>query len=90
MTDGKDLIDCLESTIHNAKWANKDYTSCDVGFLNEILMLLKAQEPKTCNECKHYDAKAFSDLGGKCRNSRSCHYCYECDKSFSCNAWEGR
>ena len=46
MTDRKDLIDCLERTIHNAKWANKDYTSCDVVFLNEILMLLKAQEAR--------------------------------------------
>lgn len=56
----------------------------------EAITLLKAQEPRTCSECRHYDTNAFTDMGGRCRNSRSCHYCYGCDKSFGCNAWEGR
>lgn len=61
-----------------------------VPWLDEAIEALKAQEPRTCRECRHYDINAFIDMGGKCRNSRSCHYCYGCDKSFSCNAWEGR
>ena len=52
--------------------------------------MLEAQKARTCSECRHYDINAFTDMGGKCRNSRSCHYCYGCDKSFGCNAWEGR
>ena len=56
----------------------------------DALALLNAQEPRTCSECRHYDTNAFTDMGGKCRNARSCHYCYGCDKSFGCNEWEGR
>lgn len=57
---------------------------------SDALALLKAQEPRTCSECRHYDIYAITNMDGKCRNSRSCHYCYGCDKSFGCNAWERR
>lgn len=37
----EEIIECLESTIHNAEWANKIYTDCDIGFLKVMLALLK-------------------------------------------------
>ncbi len=46
MPDCKKVIECLESTIHNANWANKTYTECDVGFLTEVFALLKARKPR--------------------------------------------
>jgi hypothetical protein len=47
MTNVEEVIECLGSTIHNAEWANKITTSCDVGFLKEIYAMLKSQEPTT-------------------------------------------
>jgi len=46
MTNVEEVIECLGSTIHNAEWANKITTSCDVGFLKEIYAMLKSQEPR--------------------------------------------
>ena len=63
----------------------KATNACNLLIDRDALALLKAQEPTTCGECKHYDTHAF-----KCRNSLSYHYCCKCDKTFGCNAGERR
>ncbi len=37
-----EIVECLRTTIHNAEWADKDYTTCDVGFLKSVLDVLSA------------------------------------------------
>ena len=41
MSDLEKVIECLVTTIHNAQWANKTYTECDVEFLIKILALIE-------------------------------------------------
>lgn len=99
MPDVKDVIKGLEWALENMVDPFNDFRFAGydgpIVLLNEpivrdALALLKAHEPRTCSDCRHYDTNAFTDIGGKCRNSLSCHYCYECDKSFGCNTREGR
>ena len=72
------LLDC--------PYKNED--GCRKKVMRDALELLKAQKYVTCGECKHFDTKAL--YYGKCRNSLSNHYCYECQKTFGCNAGERR